>query len=185
MICYFFTFPIKILNIHNFRTNAIPNVGVHWGIIGLHPYTFPHLWRCVSHHNTLFWPHGPLHSTFNCEPNVRVVTTLMNSHSKWDGCDIAFTITIIIKQGWFKCMNKGDELYDVPTWRTPKFLDRFNYESKGENNERKKSWGALSSSHHFGGRGACWSSEMGLQRLKKNSIIHRCLYKPNNKLVSA
>jgi hypothetical protein len=28
-------------------------------------------------------------------------------------------------------------------WRTPKLLDGFNYKSKGEDNERRKSWGAL------------------------------------------
>jgi hypothetical protein len=43
----------------------------------------------------------------------------------------------------------------------PNSLGRFNYESKGENNRRIKSWGTLPGSQHFGGRGACWSSRMG------------------------
>ncbi len=70
-------------------------------------------------------------------------------------------------------------------WRTPKFLDGFNYKSKGENNERKRNWGVLSNSQHFGGKGACWSFKMGLGRLTRNSIIHTNLHKPNNKLVNA
>jgi hypothetical protein len=28
-------------------------------------------------------------------------------------------------------------------WRTPKFLNGLNYESKGEDNGRRRSWGAL------------------------------------------
>jgi len=32
-----FTFPTKVLNICNFRINVTPKVGVHLGIIGLHP----------------------------------------------------------------------------------------------------------------------------------------------------
>jgi hypothetical protein len=47
-------------------------LGSHWAI----SCTFPHLWRCVSHLNTLFWPHGPLHYTFNCKLDVRVVTRI-------------------------------------------------------------------------------------------------------------
>jgi hypothetical protein len=35
---------------------------------------------------------------------------------------------------------------------------------KGENNERTRSWGMFLSSQHFGGRGACWSSGMGIRR---------------------
>jgi hypothetical protein len=44
--------------------------------------------------------------------------------------------------------------------------------------------GALLDSQHFGGRGVCLSSEMGLGRLTSNSIIHTNLHKPNNKLVN-
>ncbi len=70
-------------------------------------------------------------------------------------------------------------------WCTTKLLDGLNYESKGEDNGRKKSWGALLSSQHFGGRGACWSFEMGLVGLTSNSITHADMHKPTNKLVSA
>jgi hypothetical protein len=48
----------------------------------------------------------------------------MGSDGKWDDCDIVFTITMTIKQRRFKCiecMNKRDELCDVPTYCT-KFL---------------------------------------------------------------
>ncbi len=52
--------------------------------------------------------------------------------------------------------------------RTPKLLDRFNYESKGENSRRIKSWGTLLDSQHFGGKGACWSSRMGTKMSDKH-----------------
>jgi len=70
-------------------------------------------------------------------------------------------------------------------WRTPKLLDGFNYEPKGEDIGRRKSWGVLLGSQHFKGRGVCWSSEMGLRKLISNSLTHINLHKPNNKLVSA
>ncbi len=70
-------------------------------------------------------------------------------------------------------------------WCTPKLLHGFNYESKSENNERRRIWGAFPSSQHFRGRGVCWSSKMGLGRLTNNSIIYMDLHKSNNKLVSA
>ncbi len=53
------------------------------------------------------------------------------------------------------------------------------------NNGRQRSWGVLSGSQHFGGRGVCQSSGMGLGRLTSNSITQISLHKPNNKLVSA
>jgi hypothetical protein len=49
---------------------------------------------------------------------------LMDSHGKWDDCDLALMIMMIIKQGRFKClkcMNNKDALYDVLTCCT-KFL---------------------------------------------------------------
>jgi hypothetical protein len=49
----------------------------------------------------------------------------MGSHGRWDDCFLTFTIMMIIKQGTLKCitcMNKGDELYDVPIYYT-KFLN--------------------------------------------------------------
>jgi hypothetical protein len=45
--------------------------------------------------------------------------TLIRPHGKWDDYDIGFMIIMIAKQGkvkCIKCMNKGDELYDVPTY---------------------------------------------------------------------
>ncbi len=51
----------------------------------------------------------------NNAPALKI--TLMSPHSRWDDCDITFTITMIVKQRIFKCikcMNKGNELYDVP-----------------------------------------------------------------------
>jgi hypothetical protein len=46
-----------------------------WESLGSIPCTLPHLWKFISHLNTLSLPHGPLHSTLNREPNVRVVTS--------------------------------------------------------------------------------------------------------------
>jgi hypothetical protein len=64
------------------------------------------------------------------------------------------------------------------------FLDGLNCELKGEDNRKRRSWGMLISSQHFGGRGVCWNSGMRLGRAISGSIIHMDLHKPNNKLVS-
>jgi len=48
----------------------------------------------------------------------------MYPHGRLDDYDIIFIITMIVKQRIFKCiecMNKMNELYDVPTYYT-KFL---------------------------------------------------------------
>ncbi len=66
----------------------------------------------------------------------------------------------------------------------PKLLDGLNCESKGEDNGRRKSWGALPGSQHFRGRRACWSFGMGLGILTSTSLTHMDLHKPNNKLVN-
>jgi hypothetical protein len=55
----------------------------------------------------------------------------------------------------------------------------------GENNEKLRSWGMISGSQHFGGRGACWSFRMGLGRMIRNHSLTWACAKPNNKLVSA
>jgi len=49
----------------------------------------------------------------------------------------------------------------------PTLLERLKCESKNGNIERKKSWGTLFSSQHFGGRGACWNSRMGTRTSDK------------------
>jgi len=52
-IWWLFTFSTKALNIWESCMNAIPKMEVHLGIIGSISCTFPHLWKCVSHMNTL------------------------------------------------------------------------------------------------------------------------------------
>jgi len=42
-----------------------------------------------------------------------------------------------------------------PSMTHSKLFDGLNYESKGEDNRRRKSWGTLLGSLHFGGRRAC------------------------------
>jgi hypothetical protein len=69
-------------------------------------------------------------------------------------------------------------------WRTPKLLDRFNYESKGKNNKRKRSWAHSLARTTLGVKGGVGASGGGLGRLTSNSITHTNLHKPNNKLVS-
>jgi hypothetical protein len=70
----FFTFSTKALNIWDFNTSAIPKVGVQLGIIGHHFLHSPPFVRVFFTLEHIYWPHGPLHSTFNREPNVRIVT---------------------------------------------------------------------------------------------------------------
>jgi hypothetical protein len=73
-------------------------------------------------------------------------------------------------------MEEDEELVEL--------LDGLNCKSKGEDNGKRRSWGMLISSQHFGGRGVCCSSGMRLGRAISGSIIHADLHKPNNKLVS-
>jgi hypothetical protein len=68
-----FDFSTKALNIWDSHTSVIPKVGVHLGIIGLHLLHSPSFVGT----NILSWPHEPLDSTFNHEPNVRVTITIV------------------------------------------------------------------------------------------------------------
>jgi len=64
--------------------------------------------------------------------------------------------------------------FQLSFWRTPKLLDRPNYDSKGENNKRIRSWGTLPNSQHFRGRGVCWSLGMGTRMNDKQiNYSHR------------
>jgi hypothetical protein len=56
----------------------------------------------------------------------------------------------------------------------PKFLNRLNYKSKDEDNERRRNWGALPGSQHFGGRRVCYNSKMGIRKIDKQvNYSHR------------
>jgi len=68
-------------------------------------------------------------------------------------------------------------------WHTPKLLNVFNCESKGEQ-QKEKELGPAPWFTSLRGRRACWSSGMRLGRLTSNSITHTDLHKLNNKLVS-
>jgi hypothetical protein len=66
-----------------------------------------------------------------------------------------------------------DTWMNLSTWvdAPPNFLMNLTANPKGENNEKIRSWGTLPSSWHFGGRGACWSFEVGT-RNNENKINH-------------
>jgi len=49
----------------------------------------------------------------------------------------------------------------------PKILDGLNYESKSEDNRKKRGWGALFGTQHFEGRGAFWSSGIKTRKIEK------------------
>jgi hypothetical protein len=54
LIWCFFAFPTKVLNIHNSHMNAIPKVGMHLGVIGLHPlHSPPFVKVCFTLQHTL------------------------------------------------------------------------------------------------------------------------------------
>jgi hypothetical protein len=56
--------------------------------------------------------------------------------------------------------------YNEPTKvMHPKLLDGFNYESKGEDNRRRRSYVVLPGLQHFQGKRACWSSKMGTRNV--------------------
>jgi hypothetical protein len=63
-----FAFPTKSLNIHNSRTSAIPKVGMHLGVIGLHPlHSPPFVKMCFTTKHTLGLM-GPCTSHFIINP---------------------------------------------------------------------------------------------------------------------
>ncbi len=69
--------------------------------------------------------------------------------------------------GVCQCYKK---VYDTP----PNSLMDSTTSPKGENNGRISSWGMLPSLQHFGGRGACWSSRMGIRQSDKQvNYSHR------------
>jgi hypothetical protein len=70
----FFAFPTKALNIHNSSINVTFEMGVHLGVIGLHPLHSPPFLKMCFTPKQFSWLHGPLPYTFNCEPNVKVGT---------------------------------------------------------------------------------------------------------------
>jgi hypothetical protein len=66
-----------------------------------------------------------------------------------------------------------------------KLLDGFKYKSKGENNRRKKNWGALLADNTLEVERRVGASGWGLEIVTSKSIIHIDLHKPNNKLIIA
>jgi hypothetical protein len=62
----------------------------------------------------------------------------------------------------------------IKRYLTPKLLDRFNYDSKGENSERISK-----------GENNETALKWGLGRMISRSIIHMDLHKLNNKLINA
>jgi hypothetical protein len=71
-------------------------------------------------------------------------------------------------------------LYGV-LWCTLNLLDAFSYESKGENEGRKRSWAWNTLGVERRARALRW----GLGRVTSKLITYTNLYKLNNKLVSA
>jgi hypothetical protein len=70
-------------------------------------------------------------------------------------------------------------------WCTPKLFDGFNCESKGDDNKRRKTLGALLDSQHFENKGACWSSGMGIRKIDKQiNYLHISTKINKNKLVN-
>jgi hypothetical protein len=75
-----FSLSTKALNIWNSHTNATPKVGMDLGVIGLDLLHFPPFAKlCFSPKHTL-WLHVPLHSTFSCKPDVKIVTQIELEH---------------------------------------------------------------------------------------------------------
>jgi hypothetical protein len=69
--------PTKVRNSY---TSVIPKVGVHLGVIGLHPLHFPPFVKmCFTPSH---WSHGPLHCTFSRKPNVKVATKGLREHTR-------------------------------------------------------------------------------------------------------
>jgi hypothetical protein len=89
-----------------------------------------------------------------------------------------FSLSILRQSKPLCCQSCGN-------WCAPKLLDRFKYEFEVKTRKEQGIGDTVFGSQHFGGRGACWSSGMGLGRLISTQSFTRTYTKPNNKLVSA
>jgi hypothetical protein len=69
-------------------------------------------------------------------------------------------------------------------WCTPKLLDRFHCESKGETTKRKRDEVCSLAHSTSGVKGRVGALGWGLWQVTKRLIIHTNLHKPNNKLVN-
>jgi hypothetical protein len=58
-------------------------------------------------------------------------------------------------QRYVKFVQKKTYIYSFLCWRTPKILDGLNCESKGDNNEMRRSWCMFPGLQHFKGKGVC------------------------------
>jgi hypothetical protein len=128
--------PLKIRE--SIGTPPTPKVGAHlgvWGFIPSHSPSLPGAWDVIPS-----FPFGshPCKPLFCCEPKARVTTPLL----------VLFfsTIPLIFYYVHFS-MLPFPLLFSIVfqwhfLWRTPKLLDGLNCESKGEDNGRKRSWGA-------------------------------------------
>ncbi len=56
-------------------------------------------------------------------------------------------------------------------WRTPKFIDGFNCGSKGENNGRKRNWGAFLAHNTLGVEGCAGTLGWGFKKWKASQLL--------------
>jgi hypothetical protein len=78
-----FAFPTKALNIRNFHTNATPKVGVHLGIIELHPLHSPSFVKVCFTPKQILGLMGPRTSHLITKPMLGLQHFGISNHQKW------------------------------------------------------------------------------------------------------
>jgi hypothetical protein len=115
--------------------------------------SIPH-WMSQSHH------HNPQH------PSMFEGKKIVNFASPTNLCTSSKTLrsksqvmlslhVATLTWTWQPKMKINWPTFPQTLWCTLKFLDGLNWESKGEDSGRRRSWSALPGSQHFRGKGAC------------------------------
>jgi hypothetical protein len=81
----------------------------------------------------------------------------------------------------FTCLN----LHSCYEWCTPNLLDGLDFESKDEDNKRRRSWACSLARNTLGVEGRAGALRWGLRRLKSKSIDSHRPTQTNNKLITA
>ncbi len=123
-------------------------------------YAFPHVFKRVTPYCV---------STFSYVNLTTFIFSWCNNMDKPHFC-ITNVQTMIFESFSFVYIPFNPIFLDLVQpfrWCTPNLLDGFNCKSKGDDNGRRRSWGALPGSQHFRGRGVCWSFGMGTRKIDK------------------
>jgi hypothetical protein len=115
---------------------------------------------------------------------VRYYMFAMAINTKWNlwYCDVTYPLQSIVFIE-FTCIQKTWFLEHY--WCAPKLLDRLQWKFKIEIAEKSRVRACSLARNIFWGRGASWSSRMGLEKMTSIYSLTQICTKPSNELVSA